>query len=147
MAKPDYEKDAPTLGGALQSLFVAGVRMSAGFTLYGLEQTRNAIEAVRGDGLAGAAEKLETAFDTLSDTMENGLDETKKEALRSISRVTAKAVEKYVEFLSPGGIFEAANNLLSKGAGSDSSAKAGKSHAPQSAPLLASDVLSGPGDA
>jgi len=112
MAKQGNGGDEPTLGGALQSLFVAGVRMSAGFALYGLEQIGNIAEAVRGDGIAGAAERLGSAFDRLSDSMEGGIDDTKKEALRSVSRVTAKAVEKYAEVLSPAAIAEAANKFL-----------------------------------
>jgi hypothetical protein len=137
------EKNEPTLGGALQSLFVAGVRMSAGFTLYGLEQIRNTAEALRGDGLAGAAEKLGSAFDRLSDTMEAGIDDTKKEALRSVSRVTAKVVEKYAEILSPAVIADAATKMMKKSGPASSSNRTTRA-APDHAPQLAADVLMGP---
>jgi hypothetical protein len=150
MAKQGNEENEPTLGGALQSLFVAGVRMSAGLTLYGLEQIRNTAEAIRGDGLAGAAGKLGSALDRLSDTMEDGIDDTKKEALRSISRVTAKAVEKYAEILSPSAIAEAANQLMKKSGASGSSLSGTANRpartAPDRAPQLATDVLTGPPD-
>jgi hypothetical protein len=76
--------------------------------------------------------------------MEGGIDDTKKEALRSVSRVTAKAVEKYAEVLSPAAIAEAANKLMKKSPGAISSPHRAARTAPDHAPQLATDVLMGP---
>lgn len=143
MAKPGNGNDEPTPRGALEKLLVAGVRLSAGFALYGLEQVQRAVEAVRTDGLPGVAGKLETAFDRVSDSLESGVDDTKKEAMRSVSRVTAKAIEKYAEYLSPAAIAEAAGKLAGKGA-SSSSLNPERGAAPENSPQLAGDVLTGP---
>jgi hypothetical protein len=144
MAKQALEDDEPTLGSTLQSLLTAGVRMSAGFTLYGLEQFERTVEAVRSDGLSAAAAKLRTALDTVSDSLENGVDETKKEALRSVSRVTAKALEKYAEILSPSAIAETTNKLMGKRTRPASSPSVVIVAAPADSPRLAADVLMGP---
>lgn len=42
------------------------------------------------------------------------MDETKREALRSVSRVSAKAVEKAFETFSPSAVIDAANRLLGR---------------------------------
>jgi len=143
MAEPSGVKSAPTLGGTLRNLLVSGVRVSAGFALYGLERVQNVVDAARGDGLTGAAEKLGAALDTLSDSLEDGMDETKKEALRSVSRVTAKAAEKYAELLSPEAILRAVNGIVDKNAAEGRR----NTSAPGISPQLAGDVLTGPRDA
>lgn len=126
------------LGDTIQKLIVSSIRLSTGLTLYGIGQLQKILNAATGDkGLPGAAEKLESTFKELSKSLESNMDETKREALRSVSRVSAKAVEKAFETFSPAAILEAGNRLL--GRRDDTPADA----TPASAPL-AVDVLSGP---
>lgn len=125
------------MSDTIQNLIVSSIRLCTGLTLYGIGQLQKIFDAATGDkGLPGAAEKLESAFEDLSKSLESNMDETKREALRSVSRVSAKAVEKALETFSPATILEAGNRLL------------GRRHdtadaTPASAPL-AVDVLSGP---
>ena len=83
------------LGDTIQNLIVSSVRLSTGLTLYGIGELQKIFEAgVGGKGLPGAAEKLGSSLNEFSSSLERNLDETKKEALRSVSRVSVKAVEK-----------------------------------------------------
>jgi hypothetical protein len=126
------------LGETIQTLIVSSIRLSTGLTLYGIGQLQKIFDAATGDkGLPEAAEKLESTFEELSKSLESNMDETKREALRSVSRVAAKAVEKAFETFYPAAILEARNRLL--GRRDDTPADA----TPASAPL-AVDVLSGP---
>jgi hypothetical protein len=103
------------LGDSIQTLLVSGIRLYAGITLYGLGQLQKIFDAATGDkGLPAAASRLESAFVDLSASLEKDMDETRKEALRSVSRVSAKAVERTFEALSPAAISEAGNRLLGR---------------------------------
>ena len=119
-------------GETIQTLIVSSIRLSTGLTLYGIGKLQKIFDAATGDkGLPGAAEKLESTFEELSKSLESNLDETKKEALRSVSRVAAKAVEKAFETFRP--LLATRNRLLRRH----------HDATPESIPL-AVDVLSGP---
>jgi hypothetical protein len=125
-------------GKAIQDLLVSGIRLSAGLTLFGIGQIQKVLETASGDrGIPGATEKLGSTFDALSQSLESNLNESRREAVQSVSRVSAKAIEKAFETFSPDAILEAGNRLL--GRRDDAS--------PETAPASASlavDVLSGP---
>ncbi len=136
------------LGDTIQNLIVSSVRLSTGLTLYGIGELQKIFEAgVGGKGLPGAAEKLGSSLNEFSSSLERNLDETKKEALRSVSRVSVKAVEKAFQTFSPAAILEAGNQLLGRSnetraydtTGNETPGGARPANAP-----LAVDVLSGP---
>jgi hypothetical protein len=124
--------------GTIQNLIVSGIRLSAGLTLYGIGQLQKIFDAAIGDkGLPGAAQKLESTLTELSGSLESNMDETKREALRSVSRVSAKVAAKTFQALSPDAILDAGNRLL----GRRDDAPADPTSASAS---LAVDVLSAP---
>ena len=93
------------LGDAIQDLLVSSIRLSTGLTLYGIAQFQKVFDAAAGKtGLPGAAEKLGSTLEVLANSLESNMDETKREALRSVSRVSAKAIGKAFESLSPAAI-------------------------------------------
>jgi hypothetical protein len=131
------------LGDTIQDLLVAGIRLSTGLTLYGIAQFQKVFDAAAGgQGLPGAAQKLGSTLEVLSNSLESNMDETKREALRSVSRVSAKAIGKVFEALSPEAIIEAGNRLQGRPDGRPDDAPAA---APAGA-SLAVDVLSRPAD-
>jgi hypothetical protein len=139
MPRQGFEDGDPGLSEIIQDLLVSGVRLSAGLTLYGIERLQKVVEAATGDrGLPGAVSEVDSALAVLANLLESNLDDTKREALRSVSRVSAKAVEKAFDALSPAAVIQAANRLTG-----------GRDTAPPAAPAtptLAVDMLSGPAD-
>jgi hypothetical protein len=127
------------LSDTIQNLLVSGVRLSAGITLYGIERIQKVVEAATGErGLPGAVAELDSALGVLANLLEGNLDDTKREALRSVSRVSAKAVEKAFDALNPTPVLRAVGRLTG---GRDATPPA----APAT-PTLAVDMLSGPAD-
>jgi hypothetical protein len=142
MTQEGFGDGEAELGETMQSLIVSQIRFSTGLALYGIGQLQKIFDAAIGDrGLPAAAERLESALDELSQSLQSDMDETRKEALRSVSRVSAKAVEKAFEVFSPAAIGEAGKRLL----GRRDETRTGGATAPATASAsLAVDVLSGP---
>jgi hypothetical protein len=139
MPRQGFDAGDPGLSDSIQSLLVSGIRLSAGLTLYGIERVQKVVEAATGErGLPGAVTELDSALGLLANLLESNLDDTKREALRSVSRVSAKAVEKVFDALSPAAVMQAANRLTG---GPDAIPPAAPA-----APTLAVDMLSGPAD-
>jgi hypothetical protein len=139
MPRQGFDAGDPGLSETIQNLLVSGVRLSAGITLYGIERIQKVVEAATGErGLPGAATELDSALGVLANLLESNLDDTKREALRSVSRVSAKAVEKAFEALSPAAVLQAVNRFTG---GRDAARPAASS-----TPALAVDMLSGPAD-
>jgi len=139
MPRQGFDPGDPGLSDTIRDLIVSSVRLSAGITLYGIERIQKVVEAATGErGLPGAAAELDSALGVLANLLESNLDDTKREALRSVSRVSAKAVEKAFDALSPAAVLHAANRLTG---GRDATRPA----APAT-PALAVDMLSGPAD-
>ena len=138
-------KTGETLEGTVQSLLVSTVRLSAALTLYGLEQLQNVAYAREGRrDLSTAAERFGTALDSVSDSLVDGLDETKRDALISVSTVARFLIRESFEILSPAAVLETVGHLL-KRAPEPIAAFAGKKEiAQKDAPQLAVDVLTGP---
>lgn len=130
------------LGDTIQDLLVAGIRLSTGLTLYGITQLQKVFDAATGDqGLPAVAEKLESTLEVLTNSLESNMDETKREALRSVSRVSAKAIGKVFERVrnaAPSLHAITGNRLPDSPHGGHDDAPAGAS--------LAVDVLSRPAD-
>jgi hypothetical protein len=125
------------LRDTIQNLIVSSVRLSTGLTLYGIGQLQEIFDAAIGDkGLPGAAEKLESALQELSKSLESHMDESGIETLRSVSRVTAKVVERAFEAFCPEAIREAGKGLF--GRRDDTT-----THATPASVTLAVEVLSG----
>jgi len=132
---------AADLGDSIQNLIVSHIRLSTGLALFGLGQLQKVFDAAAGDkGLPAAAEKLESAYDELSRSLQSNMDETRKEAIRSVSRVSAKAIQKAFETFSPEAIGETRNRLLGR---RDEARTHATAPSTASAPL-AVDILSGP---
>jgi hypothetical protein len=127
-----------TVSGSLQKLFVSGVRLQAGVALFGLEQLQHLLTAKGADREPAAiVAHFARALNTLSDTLSGSVDDTKKDALRSVSRVAERAAAKSAEVVSRmagRGTEEAETPALSMAPAAGSSA----------APVLAVDVLMGP---
>jgi hypothetical protein len=132
------------LGDTIRDLFVSGVRLQTGLALYGIGQIQKVIEAATGEqGLPGAAEKLESALDGLTGFFESTMDSTKREALRSVSRVSSKAVDKVFDTLSPQALRDVGDRLMGRKRDDDASVAVSTGSEPGSA-ALAVDVLSAP---
>lgn len=149
MANGPGSKTSETMEATVQDLLVSTVRLSAALTLYGLEQLQN-VAFARSDRreLSEAVEKLGTGLDSVTDSLVQGLNETKKDALISVSTTARYVIRKSLEILSPVPVLEAANNLLKK-ATEPILAFAGQRETvqdivPKDAPQLAVDVLTGP---
>jgi hypothetical protein len=128
-------KTDETLEGTVQNLLVSTVRLSAALTLYGLEQLQNVAYARKGRrDLSTTAERFVTTLDSLSDSLVDGMDETKKDALISLSTVARYMVRKSLE--SANDVFKRASGPISSGAGREIVQK--------DVPQLAVDVLTGP---
>lgn len=126
--------------GTIRELVLSGLRLSAGVTLYGIEQVQKVVEAATGErGLPGAAATAVSAMDGLTGFLEGAMNATKREALRSFSRVSAKAIEKTFDAISPSAIMEARNRLMGRRETESSPAQPGGAS-------LAVDVLSGGAD-
>jgi len=139
MPRQDFDAGDAGLSDTIQDLIVSSVRLSAGLTLYGIERIQRMVEAAAGEpGLPGAATELNSALGVLANLLESNLDETKREALRSVARVSAKAVEKAFDALSPAAVLDAANRLTGRRDTARPAAPA--------TPALAVDMLSGPAD-
>ena len=149
MANGLGSKTGETMEATLQDLLVSTVRLSTALTLYGLEQLQNVAYARTGrPDLSAAAEKLGTGLDSVTDSLVLGIDETKKDALISVSTAARYVIRKSLEILSPVTVLEAANDLLKK-ASEPIFALAGQREivqdvVPKDAPQLAVDVLTGP---
>ena len=143
MPQQDFDAGDPGLSETIQNLLVSGVRLSAGLTLYGIERIQKVVEAATGErGLPGAATELDSALGVLANLLESNLNETKREAMRSVSRVSAKAVEKAFETLSPATLLESVNRAAGRLTGGGEAAPP----AAPATPALAVDMLSGPTD-
>jgi hypothetical protein len=113
MTQKGSDRGEAGLRDTIQNLIVSSVRLSTGLTLFGIGQLQEIFDAAAGDkGLRGAAEKLESALQELSKSLESHLDETGIETLRSVSRVSAQAVERAFEAFCPEAVREAGNRLL-----------------------------------
>lgn len=149
MANGLGSKTGETIEATMQDLLVATVRLSTALTLYGLEQLQNVAYARTGrPGLSAAVEKLGTGLDSVTDSLVLGMDETKKDALISVSTAARYVIRKSLEIVSPVTVLEAANDLLKK-ASEPIFALAGKKETvqdivPDDGPQLAVDVLTGP---
>jgi hypothetical protein len=142
MADRVSSKTDETLEGTVQNLLVSTVRLSAALTLYGLEQLQNVAYARKGRrDLSTTAERFVTTLDSLSDSLVDGMDETKKDALISLSTVARYMIRKSLESLSAA--LETANDLF-KRASEPISSVAGREIVQTDAPQLAVDVLTGP---
>jgi hypothetical protein len=132
------------LGDTIRDLLVSGVRLHTGLALYGIGQVQKVIEAATGEqGLPGAAETLESALDGLTGFFESTMDNTKREALRSVSRVSSKAVDKVFDTLSPEALRDAGDRLMGRKREDQVSVAVSTGPEPGSA-SLAVDVLSAP---
>jgi hypothetical protein len=125
-----------TPGASLQDLLVSGIRISAGLALYGIEQLQNlAASAGSGGGLPAIADQVGITLDSVTDFLASGMDNTKRDALKSVSRVASKAVAKSVEVLS---------ELANAGSGEPAAFPATETTSVYgSPPRLAVDVLTG----
>jgi hypothetical protein len=138
MTQKGSGEGAKDLGTAVQSLIVSGIRLSAGLTLYGIGRLQRIVDAATGDeGLPLVAEKIDLTLHELSGSIESHMDETRKEALRSVSRVSAKAIEKVCGAFSE-------NSVGAAGDRSPRRREVASRDAVPARTLLAVDVLTGP---
>jgi hypothetical protein len=112
MTEKSSERSAGTLAGALQHLLVSGLRVSVAVNLYTLQQIQKTIEATRGHGVPAATLGVAGALDSLSDSLENSIDDIKKEALQSVRRVATKAAERSFAIFSPAAGGDASSHSL-----------------------------------
>ena len=143
MPRQSFDAGDPGLSDTIQNLIVSGVRLSTGITLYGIERMQKIVEAATGErGLRGAATELDSALGVLANLLESNLDDTRREALRSVSRASAKAIAKAFETLSPAAIVDCANRFTG---GRDAGRPSVRPPVPAT-PTLAVDMLGGPVD-
>jgi len=138
-----------TLGNALtesfEKLFLSTVRLSGAATLYGVQQLENAVSGLQGgEGLAQQLDRLETTFNSLTECLVEEISPSKKDALESISNITAQMVRQSFDsmtLLDPRQVFRFAGNLAQKSSETISSWAAKKESAAAEEPRLAAEVL------
>lgn len=132
-----------TIADTVQNLVLSTVRLSAALTLYGLEQLQTVTRVSAGNrGLATVAEELGTALDSVADPFVKGINETKRDALISVTAAARFLIRKSFQIVSPGVVLEALNDLLNKAA-QPLTVFNGTKKITKNAPELAVDVLSG----
>ena len=130
----------------VQHLILSTIRLSAALTLYGLEQLQTVGRVSAGNrGLATVAEELGTALDSVADPFVKGINETKRDALVSVTAAARFLIRKSFQIVSPDAVLEVLNDLLNK-ASQPLAVFNGTKKVTQNAPELAVDVLTGPGN-
>ena len=100
-----FESGEQTPGGALQNPHVSGIRLSP--ALYGVERLQHlSTSAAGGRGLAAMADQVGTIFDSVTGFLASGMDNSRRDALKSISRVATRVGSKPADVLSHPSAFQ-----------------------------------------
>jgi len=105
----------------MEKLITSMMRFSTAVTLFGVEQMQNAVNSMSGKGdFDEAMEKFRSSLDSFTDAMAQGLDENKREALESFTRVSEDTVHKTMKdtdmsrLMDPRTALQASADLLKK---------------------------------
>jgi hypothetical protein len=130
----------------MQSLIVSMVRLTAAITLYGLEQIQTTAFFGEGNGnLSNMAERFESAFNAMSDSLAVKLGPDKTSALDAITDLTKDLVGKSIDGIStvtPRNMIKTGGELWQKSSDALESLLGKPASANGSEPKLASDALS-----
>ena len=108
----------------MQKLIVSFMRLSSAMTLFGMEQLQTAAGTMNGDtDMSKAIDKLREAIDNVTDRLVEEVDESKRETLATITRISADTVDRTwrgmnMGLLDPNEALRATSDLLKKTSGS-----------------------------
>ncbi len=88
----------------------------------------------RGTAYLLATEGVVSALDTLSDSLENGIDDIKKEALHSVRRVATKAAERSFAIFAPAAGLDTSSDSLPTETADPAAAAQAEQETPHSSP-------------
>jgi GTPase involved in cell partitioning and DNA repair len=102
----------------MQNLMIAMMRFSAAVTLYGMEQVQKSMNVVDGgEDMSKAMDRLEKTLNSLTDTLVNKIDDSKKETLKSVTKMSEDVIGKTmdgVSMMDPREVLKATNDLMQK---------------------------------
>jgi len=104
----------------MQKLIVSFMRLSSAMTLFGMEQMQSAAGTVSGDtDISKAIDKLVDAIDSVTDRLADEVDESKRETLSTITRISADTVDRTwrgmnMGMMDPNEALRATSDLLKK---------------------------------
>jgi GTPase involved in cell partitioning and DNA repair len=102
----------------MQNLMIALMRFSAAVTLYGMEQVQKSMNVVDGgEDLSKAMDRLEKTLNSLTDTLVNKIDDSKRETLKSVTKMSEDVIGKTmdgVSMMDPREVLKATNDLMQK---------------------------------
>ncbi len=102
----------------MQNLIISMIRFSAAVTLFGMEQIQNSWEVVEGEeDLSKTMERIEKAFNSMTDSLVERIDDKKKETLKSVTKMSEDVVGKTgdaITALDPREVISATNDLIQK---------------------------------
>jgi hypothetical protein len=102
----------------MQSLIISMMKFSAAVTLFSMEQLQNTLNVVEGEeDFSKTRDRFEQAINSLTDVLTNRIDETKKETLKSVTRMSEDVVNRTFDgmsFIDPREMMRATNDLIQK---------------------------------
>ena len=103
---------------SFEKLFLSTVRLSGAATLYGVQQLESAASVFQGgEGFSQQLDRLETTVNSLTQCLVEEISPSKKDALESISNITAQMVRQSFDsmmLLDPRQVFRFAGSLAQK---------------------------------
>lgn len=102
----------------MENLIVAMLRFSAAVTLYGMEQIQSTMNIVEGgEDLSKTMEKFEKTLNSVTEALMNKVDETKKETLKSVTKMSQDVVSRSMDginLMDPREVLRATTDLMQK---------------------------------
>ena len=102
----------------MQNLLVAMMRFSAAVTLYGMEQIQKSMNIVDGgEDLTKAMDRLEKTLNSLTDTLVGKIDDSKKDTLKSVTKMSEDVIGRTwdgMSMMDPREVLKATNDLVQK---------------------------------
>ncbi len=148
MAGEPAAASGETLGANLQKALVSMVRLSSAFALYGVVQLQTAFSFQQGKGFPRAWDDWEAVLDAMTVSLEEHLNSSDREAVKSATKLAGQVVRQSVESLGlmdPRRVLRAANELVQKSTEVMSSWSGGAKPNTEDKPELAVEVLGSSG--
>ena len=102
----------------MQNLIVSMLRFSAAVTLFGMEQLQTSLNMIEGeDDVSKAMERLEKAFDSMTESLTTRIDDKKRDTLKSITKMSEDVVGRTFDgmtMIDPREVMRATNDLIQK---------------------------------
>jgi hypothetical protein len=128
-----------------QKAFVSMVQFSSACMLFGVERLQTALSFEAGYGIPKAMEDLESALNSMADSLSENLAQNNRAAVDTASRIAERVVQQSLDTLTavdPRKIIDAAGRFIRKAG--DSGSEDETERADDDQPQLAADALVGP---